>query len=160
METFTSEVSLTLRFDAAAPPGEQFYRAVLLPSPPRERSRRGTNLRLSRPLLPLFAHLANPPNGRRPIPGGFVNWRRYLCEDMSETDLELLARYAREQRQEATEIVRRHVDLVYSAALRRVRSPHLAQEVAWVVLAGKLRHWRGSTAKRNCPAGVAVSGHA
>lgn len=65
---------------------------------------------------------------------------------MSETDLELLARYAREQSQEAfTEIVRRHVDLVYSAALRRVRSPHLAQEVAQAVFvklatgAGRLR---------------------
>jgi hypothetical protein len=39
-------------------------------------------------------------------------------------DLELLGQYARNRAQDAfTEIVRRHVDLVYSAALRQVRSP-------------------------------------
>ena len=50
---------------------------------------------------------------------------------MSETDLELLARYTRQRSEDAfTEIVRRHVDLVYSAARRQVRSPELAEEVA------------------------------
>ena len=50
---------------------------------------------------------------------------------MSETDLELLARYARQEAEDAfAEIVRRHVDLVYSAALRQVGSPQLAEEVA------------------------------
>lgn len=50
---------------------------------------------------------------------------------MTETDLELLKRYTRERTEDAfTEIVRRHLDLVYSAALRQVRSPQLAEEIA------------------------------
>ena len=53
---------------------------------------------------------------------------------MSETDLQLLARYGRHQAEDAfAEIVRRHLNLVYSAALRQVRSPQLAQEVAQCV---------------------------
>ncbi|MDB6108825.1 MAG: hypothetical protein JWR69_575, partial [Pedosphaera sp.] len=51
--------------------------------------------------------------------------------EMNETDLELLARYTRHQAEDAfAQIVRRHLDLVFSAALRQVRSPHLAEEVA------------------------------
>jgi RNA polymerase sigma factor (sigma-70 family) len=47
------------------------------------------------------------------------------------SDLDLLGQYAHNGAQDAfTEIVRRHVDLVYSAALRQVRSPQLAEEVA------------------------------
>ena len=50
---------------------------------------------------------------------------------MHETDLELLRRYGREGAEDAfTEIVRRHLGLVYSAALRQVRSPQLAEEIA------------------------------
>ena len=50
---------------------------------------------------------------------------------MSDTDLELLARYARRQAEDAfAEIARRLLNLVYSAALRQVRSPQLAEEVA------------------------------
>src|ERR1044071_9158408 len=50
---------------------------------------------------------------------------------MTETDLELLKRYARDHAEDAfAEIVRRHLDLVHSAALRQVRSPQLAEEVA------------------------------
>jgi RNA polymerase sigma factor (sigma-70 family) len=50
---------------------------------------------------------------------------------MSDTDLQLLARYTRHRSEDAfTELVRRHVDLVFSAALRQVRSPQLAEEVA------------------------------
>jgi RNA polymerase sigma factor (sigma-70 family) len=50
---------------------------------------------------------------------------------MSDTDLELLARYTRQNAEGAfAELVRRHVDLVHSAALRQVRSPQLAEEVA------------------------------
>ncbi len=51
--------------------------------------------------------------------------------DMSDTDLELLARYTRHHAEDAfAEIVRRHLGLVHSAALRQVRSPQLAEEVA------------------------------
>src|SRR5882724_8962879 len=50
---------------------------------------------------------------------------------MSDTDLQLLARYTRGHAEDAfAEIVRRHLDLVHSAALRQVRSPQLAEEVA------------------------------
>jgi len=50
---------------------------------------------------------------------------------MNETDLDLLSRYTRHHAEDAfAEIVRRHLDLVYSAALRQVRSPQLAEEVA------------------------------
>jgi RNA polymerase sigma factor (sigma-70 family) len=59
---------------------------------------------------------------------------------MSDTDLELLARYTRCRAEDAfSEVVRRHLDLVYSAALRQVRSPQLAEEVAqstFIKLAG------------------------
>src|SRR3954465_12669111 len=50
---------------------------------------------------------------------------------MIESDLQLLARYARHHAEEAfAELVRRHLNLVFSAALRQVRSPQLAEEVA------------------------------
>lgn len=50
---------------------------------------------------------------------------------MTDTDLDLLARYTRHHAEEAfAEIVRRHLDLVFSTALRQVRSPQLAEEVA------------------------------
>jgi RNA polymerase sigma factor (sigma-70 family) len=50
---------------------------------------------------------------------------------MSESDLELLKRYARDHAEDAfAEIVHRHLNLVHSAALRQVRSAQLAQEVA------------------------------
>src|SRR5262245_55342007 len=53
---------------------------------------------------------------------------------MSDTDLELLARYARHRAEDAfAEVVRRHVDLVYSAARRQVRATELAEEVAQAV---------------------------
>ena len=47
------------------------------------------------------------------------------------TDLQLLQRYARQGSEEAfAALVNQHLDLVYSAALRQVRSPQLAEEVA------------------------------
>ena len=50
---------------------------------------------------------------------------------MSDTDLELLARYTGQHAEDAfAELVRRHLGLVYSAALRQVRSPQLAEEVS------------------------------
>ncbi len=60
---------------------------------------------------------------------------------MSDTDLELLARYTRHQAEDAfAELVRRHLDLVHSAALRQVRSPHLAEEVAQTAFISLARH--------------------
>src|SRR5437867_5690895 len=55
-------------------------------------------------------------------------------------DLELLREYARERSEEAfAALVRRHLDLVYSAALRQIRSPQLAEEIAQSVFADLAR---------------------
>jgi RNA polymerase sigma factor (sigma-70 family) len=60
---------------------------------------------------------------------------------MSDTDLQLLARYTRHHVEDAfAEVVRRHLDLVHSAALRQVRSPQLAEEVAQSVFADLARN--------------------
>jgi RNA polymerase sigma factor (sigma-70 family) len=59
---------------------------------------------------------------------------------MTPSDQELLQRFARDRAQDAfTELVKRHVNLVYSAALRQVRSPQLAEEVAQSVFADLAR---------------------
>ena len=51
--------------------------------------------------------------------------------DTAATDLQLLARYANSHAEDAfAELVSRHLNLVHSAALRQVRSPQLAEEVA------------------------------
>src|SRR6266498_36058 len=61
--------------------------------------------------------------------------------NMNDTDLQLLARYTRHHAEDAfAELVRRHLDLVYSAALRQVRSPQLAEEVAQSVFINLARH--------------------
>lgn len=50
---------------------------------------------------------------------------------MSQTDLQLLEDYARDNSEEAfRELVQRYLNLVFSAALRQVRNIHLAEEVA------------------------------
>lgn len=65
---------------------------------------------------------------------------------MNANDADLLRQFARERSQDAfAELARRHLDLVHSAALRQVRSPHLAEEIAQSVFtdlargAGKLK---------------------
>jgi RNA polymerase sigma factor (sigma-70 family) len=56
------------------------------------------------------------------------------------SDLDLLDQYARENRQDAfAALLERHLKLVYSAALRQVRSPELAEEVAQSVFADLAR---------------------
>jgi len=56
------------------------------------------------------------------------------------SDLDLLGQFARGKSQDAfTELVQRHVNLVYSAALRQVRSPQLAEEIAQSVFADLAR---------------------
>jgi RNA polymerase sigma factor (sigma-70 family) len=60
---------------------------------------------------------------------------------MSDTDLELLARYSGQNTEDAfAELVRRHIDLVHSAALRQVRSPQLAEEVTQSTFIKLARH--------------------
>jgi RNA polymerase sigma factor (sigma-70 family) len=60
---------------------------------------------------------------------------------MTPTDLELLQRFVRDHAQDAfTEVVRRHLNLVYSAALRQVRSPQLAEDVAQSVFSDLARN--------------------
>jgi RNA polymerase sigma factor (sigma-70 family) len=56
------------------------------------------------------------------------------------SDLELPGRFAREKSQDAcTALVQRHLNLVYSAALRQVRSPQLAGEVTQSVFTDLVR---------------------
>jgi RNA polymerase sigma factor (sigma-70 family) len=56
------------------------------------------------------------------------------------SDSQLLQDYARAKTQDAfTELVRRHLNLVYSAALRQVRSPQLAEEISQSVFADLAR---------------------
>jgi len=59
---------------------------------------------------------------------------------MTANDLDLLRQYARDRSQDAfTTLVNRHVNLVFSAALRQVRSPQLAEEVSQSVFADLAR---------------------
>lgn len=63
-----------------------------------------------------------------------------ILSNRSDTDLELLASYARHHAEEAfAELVHRHLGLVFSAALRQVRSPQLAEEVAQSIFTGLAR---------------------
>ena len=57
------------------------------------------------------------------------------------SDIELLDAYASQRSEDAfRELVARHVDFIYSAAMRQLRNPHLAEEAtqsAFIALAGK-----------------------
>src|SRR6266542_44901 len=60
---------------------------------------------------------------------------------MTATDLDLLREFTRDQSQHAfTALVQRHLDLVYCAALRQVRSHQLAEEVAQSVFTDLARN--------------------
>src|SRR5207302_3071699 len=79
-----------------------------------------------------------------------------LCADIlikMTTDLELLRRYAQQNSEAAfAALVRRHLDLVYSAALRQVRSPQLAEEVAQSVFTDLARNADSFAANTVLPA--------
>ena len=65
------------------------------------------------------------------------------------TDVELLEAYARERSEDAfRELVARHIDLIYSAALRQLGNSQLAEEAtqsAFIALAGKAGRLRVNT---------------
>ena len=65
------------------------------------------------------------------------------------TDVGLLQRYVRESAEDAfAELVMRHVDLVYSVALRKTGNPHAAQEITqavFIILARKADRLREKT---------------
>jgi RNA polymerase sigma factor (sigma-70 family) len=63
-----------------------------------------------------------------------------MLVNMTANDLDLLRQFARDHSQAAfTVLVNRHVNLVYSAALRQVRSPQLAEEIAQSVFSDLAR---------------------
>jgi RNA polymerase sigma factor (sigma-70 family) len=75
------------------------------------------------------------------FPGGFLVAVALKLLNMDEIDMELLARYRQRHAEDAfAELVQRHLGLVHSAALRQVRIPHLAEEVAQSTFIKLARH--------------------
>ncbi len=90
-------------------------------------------------------------------------------DEMTTDDMSLLRKYARTNSEEAfAALVSRHVNLVYSVALRQVRDPHLAEEIAqatFIILARKaallndrtiLSGWLCRTARYVCADAVKI----
>ncbi|HIG26982.1 MAG TPA: sigma-70 family RNA polymerase sigma factor, partial [Verrucomicrobiales bacterium] len=70
-----------------------------------------------------------------------------MFKNMGDTDLQLLNQYIRHHAEDSfTELVR-HFDLVYFAAFRQVRAPHLAEEVAQAVFTDLARSAQGLRSK-------------
>src|SRR6478672_9349150 len=73
-------------------------------------------------------------------------------------DQGLLEAYARGRSEEAlTQLVRRHIDLVHSAALRQVRDAHLAQDVTQTTFISLATHARSLTGERVLSAWLLVT---
>src|SRR5262245_64579630 len=85
---------------------------------------------------------------------------------MTGDDMTLVQEFAQSNSEQAfATLVSRHVDLVYSVAMRQVRDPHLAEEITqgvFIVLAKKARSLGPKTLLSGwlCRTARYVSGHA
>lgn len=69
-------------------------------------------------------------------------------------DWQLLESYGRDDSQDAfTELVKRHVNLVYSVALRQAREPELARDVTQLVFSKLARRAKSLKPREPSPAG-------